>query len=135
MDYKKLLKKAIKEMPESVKSKERFEIPKVRGHIEGSKTIISNFHQIAQALGREPEHLLKYVLKELAAPGELKPNRLIITRKVKSSSINEKIQKYANEYVICKECKKADTKLEKKEKTLFLRCLACGAQHPVKSRI
>ena len=63
MDYKKLLKKAVEEMPESVKHTERFEVPKILGHIEGNKTVLSNFHQIANALGREVEHLLKDVLK------------------------------------------------------------------------
>ena len=61
MDYEKLLKKARKELPESVLKTERFEIPKVKGHLEGNKTIISNFEQIANALGRPIEHLLKYV--------------------------------------------------------------------------
>jgi len=135
MDYQKLLKKAFEEMPESVKNKERFEIPKVLGHIEGNKTIISNFHQIADALGREPDHLLKYILKELATPGEIDKNRVIIGRKISASSVNEKIQKYADEFVICKECKKADTQMVKKEKILFIKCLVCGAQHPVRSKI
>ena len=135
MDYQKLLKKAFEEMPESVKNKERFEIPKVLGHIEGNKTIISNFHQIADALGREPDHLLKYILKELATPGEIDKNRVIIGRKISASSVNEKIQKYADEFVICKECKKADTQMVKKDKILFIKCLVCGAQHPVRSKI
>lgn len=135
MDYQKLLKKAFEEMPESVKNKERFEIPKVVGHIEGNKTIISNFHQIADVLGREPEHLLKYILKELATPGEIDKNRVIIGRKISASSVNEKIQKYADEFVICKECKKADSQMVKKDKILFIKCLVCGAQHPVRSKI
>ena len=70
MDYEKMLEKARKELPESVLKTERFEIPKVKGHIQGNRTIISNFNQIAKTLRREPEHLLKFVLKELAAPGE-----------------------------------------------------------------
>ena len=64
MDYAKLLDRAYKDMPESVLEKERFEIPKVRGHLEGNKTIISNFTQIISVLRRTEEHLLKYLLKE-----------------------------------------------------------------------
>ena len=54
-----MLKKAREEMPESVFEKERFEIPKVLGHVQGNKTIISNFHQIVESLGRPLEHVLK----------------------------------------------------------------------------
>ena len=38
-DYKELLEKGRKELPESLKvTAGRFEIPKVKGHIEGNKT-------------------------------------------------------------------------------------------------
>ena len=86
-----MLKRGRSSLPESVFEKERFEIPKVKGHIEGNKTIISNFKQIATLLGRKPEHMLKFILKELAAPGGLKPKGLLIGAKVGASKINEKI--------------------------------------------
>jgi len=135
MEYQKLLKRAITSMPKSVHEKERFEIPKVRGHIQGNRTIISNFHQIAMTLRREPEHLLKFILKELAAPGDLKRNALIIGTKTVASRINEKIKKYVDEFVICHECGKPDTKLIKEGEYLNLKCQACGQQRNVKSKI
>jgi translation initiation factor 2 subunit 2 len=135
MDYEKLLKKARKEIPESVLKTERFEIPKVEGHIEGNKTIINNFEQIANTLRRPVEHLLKYVLRELATPGEMRKGALIIGTKVGSARVNEKIERYTNEFVLCSECKKPDTKLIKEDRVTFLKCLACGAKHPVKSKI
>jgi len=134
MDYEKLLKKARKELPESVLKTERFEIPKVKGHIEGNKTIISNFEQIANVFVRPVEHLLKYVLRELATPGEMRKGALIIGRKISASIVNEKIERYANEFVICPECKKPDTKLVKEGKVTSMKCLACGAWHPIKSK-
>jgi len=135
MDYEELLDRGHAELPESVKNTERFEIPKVRGHIQGNKTIISNFFQIADALRRTPEHVLKYVLKELATPGEFHKNFLIFGSKIPASRINEKIQNYANEYVLCPECKKPDTKIIREEGFLFLKCTACGARHSVKAKI
>ena len=135
MNYEQMLDEGIKSLPEKVTSGERFEIPKVRGHIQGNRTIISNFYQIADILGRPPEHMLKFILKELATPGDMKKNTVIIGRKVPASSINEKIAKHAQEFVFCKECSKPDTKLVKKEGFLFMKCTACGAQHPVKSKI
>lgn len=136
MDYEALLKRARGKLPEAVlKTGERFEVPKVKGHLEGNKTVVTNFNQLADTLGRDPRHLLKYLLKELATPGELKPAGLIIGTKVPASKINEKLQQYADEFVICKECGKPDTKLEIEGGFAFIKCMACGARKSVKAKI
>jgi translation initiation factor 2 subunit 2 len=135
MEYEDMLKRAREKLPEIVLTKERFEIPKVKGHLEGNKTVISNFLQIASIFNREIDHFLKYILKELAAPGKIANNILIIGTKVSSVKINEKIQAYAEEFVLCKSCGKPDTKLEKEEGFLYLKCTACGSRYPVKSKI
>ena len=135
-DYKKLLKEARKGLPEHVFQKERFEIPKVRGHIQGNRTVISNFLQIASTLVREPGDMLKFVLRELATPGEIKKSgSVIIGTKVPASRINEKIKQYTDSYVFCYECGKPDTKIEKEGNFSFLKCTACGARHVIKSKI
>lgn len=135
MDYDKLLKRARDQLPESVFEKERFEIPKALGHLEGNKTIISNFQKIAESLGRPVDHLLKYILRELATPGQLRQSALVIGTKVSASRINEKIRQYANDFVLCQDCGKPDTKLVKEGELSVLRCLACGAKKVVKSKI
>jgi len=134
--YKKLLEEARKGLPEHVFQKERFEIPKVRGHVQGNRTVISNFLQIANVLGREPENMLKFILRELATPGEIKKSgSVIIGTKVPASRINERIKQYANSYVFCYECGKPDTKIEKESNFSFLKCMACGARHSIKSKV
>ena len=135
MDYEQLLERAKKNLPDQGKVKERFEIPKVKGLVEGNKTIITNFQQIATALRRDIKHLLKYLLRELATPGNIDGQRLIIGRKINSAIINEKIEKYAKEFVICKECGKPDTQIIKEGPVLMLKCTACGAKHPIKSKV
>jgi len=59
MDYESLLKRAYSKMKVVSKGAERFEIPKIEGHIEGKKTILTNFSQIVSYLRRNPEHFLK----------------------------------------------------------------------------
>ena len=135
MNYEDMLKRARENLPESVFEKERFEIPKVRGHIEGNKTVISNFKQIAQVLRRPVEHLLKYILRELATPGDLKGSSLILGTKMPASRINEKIRQYAYEFVLCQICGKPDTEFVKEGDFMFVKCAACGAKTPVKSKI
>ena len=135
-EYKKLLEDARKELPEHVFQKERFEIQKVKGHIQGNRTVISNFLQIASLLGREPENMLKFVLRELATPGEIKKSgSVIIGSKVPASRVNEKIEQYANSYVFCYECGKPDTKIEKEGNLSYIKCMACGARHSIKSKV
>ncbi len=130
MKYEELLKEAKKKLPKISERKERFDIPKIKGHIQGNRTVLSNFTQIAQYLGRQPQHLLKYILKELATPGEIKKTGTIIGSKVPASRINEKIRSYAEKFVLCKECGKPDTKLEKEGNIVYLKCLACGSRKP-----
>lgn len=128
MDYDKLLDSAFDSLPEDSASGERFEIPKVRGHIQGNKTVVTNFHQISQLLRRPIEHMLKFILKELATPGELAKNGVILGTKIPASRINEKLEKYVEEFVLCKECGKPDTKLLREGKFVFKKCLACGSK-------
>lgn len=135
MKYEELLKKARKELPESVLTKERFEVPKAKGHIQGNKTIITNFNQIVSIFKRDAQQLLKYLQRELATPAEIDGPRLVLGRKLNATLINSKINQYADEFVLCKECKKPDTQLSKEEKVLMIKCLACGAKHPVKTKI
>ena len=133
--YEKLLAKARSRLPEQSKTSERFEIPAVKGHIQGSKTIVSNFIQICDTFRREPSHLLKYLLRELASPGYIEDTRLVLGRKISSNLINVKVQRYAEDFVLCKECKKPDTTLFKEERILMIKCSACGAKHTVKTKI
>ncbi|MBI2647266.1 translation initiation factor IF-2 subunit beta [Candidatus Woesearchaeota archaeon] len=136
MDYKNMLKEVVSNLPESVFIRERFEVPKVLGHIQGNRTIISNFLQIASMLRRNVNHLLKYILKELATPGEIKKSgALILGTKIPASRINEKVRQYANEFVLCLNCGKPDTKIEKEGELKYMKCIACGAKNIVKAKI
>ena len=134
-NYESLLEEAYSKVKKVESSSDRFEIPKVEGHFEGKKTIITNFLHIASYLRRTPEHFQKFMLKELAASGQIEGERLILNNKVPSAKTNEKVQEYAKEFVICRECGKPDTELKKEDRLSFIHCLACGAKHPVRSKI
>lgn len=122
-------------LPEKANDVARFEIPKVKGRIEGNKTVVSNFFQISDVIGRKPQHLLKYVLKELATPGILKNQTVIFGSKISASKINEKIEAYVDEFVFCKECNGPDTKMVKEGDIYYIKCQVCGARHSFYSKI
>ena len=130
MNYEELLQEAYKKV-KKVKSTGRFEIQEIECHTQGNKTIISNFQQIAAHLRRSPEHLEKFLEKELAAQGKQEKDRLILIRKIPQKKIQERIKIYVEKYVLCKECGKPDTEIQKEGNFTFVRCLACGAKHSI----
>ena len=133
--YERLLEEAYSKIKKTKGNGERFEVPKVEGHFEGKKTILTNFYQIASHLRRSPEQFQKFMLREIAAQGQREGDRLILNIKVPSTKINQKIEEYASEFVLCRECKKPDTELLREDRVTFIHCLACGAKHPVRSKI
>ena len=99
--YEKLLDKAYNEVKQVESSTSRFEIPRVQGHFEGRKTIITNFNAISSHIRRKPEHFQKFLLRELATSGQIEGERLVLNNKIPSAKINDKMQAYVKEFVIC----------------------------------
>ncbi|MBT3721694.1 translation initiation factor IF-2 subunit beta [archaeon] len=132
-DYEVLLKKAREELPKHASDSQRFTIEKVKGHLEGNKTIIGNLKSIAKHFARDPNHLLKYLLRETATAGKFSGSRAIFASKISAKVFNKKIKKYASEFLFCSECNKPDTKLIDEKRITYLRCLACGTKKPVKT--
>ena len=129
--YEDLLNEAYSKVKKVEGNGERFEMPKVEGSYEGKKTSIKNFSQIVAHLRRDPEHFLKFITKELAAPGQIDGDRLILNKKVSREKINQKLEQYVKEFVLCRECKKPDTEIIKERRLQYLHCLACGAKHSI----
>jgi translation initiation factor 2 subunit 2 len=134
-DYDTLLKSAKDSLPQIEKSEERFQIPKVKGHLQGVKTVISNLNQIADILGRPLKHILKYLTRELATTAEQAGSLVIFGSKLAASKINDKIESYAKEFVICRECGKPESKLNKEGEIYYFKCGACGARYTFTSKI
>ncbi|MSS74910.1 translation initiation factor IF-2 subunit beta [Candidatus Pacearchaeota archaeon] len=130
--YETLLNKAYQQVKVITVSKDRFDIPKVTGQIEGKATVITNFKAIVEYLRRQPEHCAKFLQKQLATNGKIDGDRLIFNTKMNSQKVNEKIQMYADEFVICPTCKKPDTEIESEKGIKSKHCLACGARSPLK---
>lgn len=133
MEYEKLLEEAYKKLPAIEEGSDRFQIPKIDSIIQGNQTIIRNFAQIAEDLRRKPKHLLKYLTREFATPGGFDGARATFQSKIQQRLMEKKLESYVREYVICKECKKPDTKLVREDRITFLKCDACGAKSPVKA--
>lgn len=132
-NYERLLDTALEKMPKKLHEKDRFQVPETVAEIQGNKTLVKNFGEIAAALRREPQHLARHLFKELATPGNIQGSTLIFQRKLTSSFIQEKIVSYVKDFVYCKICGEPDTKFMKEGRITFIQCDACGARSPYKS--
>lgn len=130
-DYEKLLERAYKELPEKTHQGERFKPPEFDSFIEGNQTIIRNFESVCSALRRKSTHLLKFLTKELGAAIAVKKGRAVIQGVLRDAMLKERLNAYINQYVLCKECRKPDTKLKDIEGFRYMVCEACGARSPV----
>lgn len=132
--YDQLLERAYGKIKVVGTGGERFEIPKAKGQLQGDKTIIVNFKTMADYLRRPLEHFAKYLMKELASFGEIDGERLIFKGKLNAARVNEKIELYVQDFVVCPECKKPDTEILSEHGIKFKHCLACGAKTPIRSK-
>jgi translation initiation factor 2 subunit 2 len=131
LSYEEMLEEAYSRIRVAGKD-ERFEIPQVESVIQGAFTIVRNFSQIADYLRRDAKHMLKFFARELAAPGTLEGGKAIFQTRVSQKTIQQKLEEYVKEFVLCKECKRPDTKLIKEDRIVVMKCEACGAKCPVK---
>jgi len=132
--YEALLKKAYANVTEQSESTDRFIVPEAKVYIEGKTTILENFAEIADVVRRDQDHLMKYLLGELGTAGKIDGTRAIFNGKFEPSLINGLVKGYVDDYVICSECGKPDTRLVKDDRVLLLRCDACGGHRPVRKR-
>ena len=130
-DYELLLERAKKKLPTTLESHDRFQIPEADVMIEGKTTVIRNFGDIVDALRREPAHLLGYLLRELGTAGSMEGRRVVFKGKVAVAQVADRIKNYVDEYVLCSECSRPDTKIVKDGRILILVCETCGAHRPV----
>ena len=131
-NYKKLLDRACSQMPTISTKRERLEIPRLYITTVGMRTIISNFKEIANILDRDPQHILKFLTREMATAATFHDARAIFQGRFKRDSFQRLLQRYLQSHVICPVCKRPDTKIVKEKRLNFLECNACGARSSVK---
>ncbi len=133
MNYDALLDKAIKELPDVLKEHSRFEKPAVDSIIQGKTTVVKNLGELAKAVGRDTDLLSKYLIKEMGTAGTHDAQFLTLKGVFRESQIQERFDAFLEEFVLCSECKRPDTKIMREERINFLVCEACGARRSIGS--
>lgn len=132
-DYNDLLERARSQLPPDVSERKRFEVPKPRSITIGMKTFVQNFKEICDAINRDPQHLLRYLSREMATAGTLSGSRAVFQGRFRYDTIERLIQHYTVVFVTCPVCKRPDTKIVKEKRLSFMICEACGARSSVRS--
>ena len=131
-DYDTLLKRARTQLPEIGSKRERLELPRLNYARIGMRTVIFNFKEIADALDRDPQHLLKYLTGEMATAATIQGSRVIFQGKFSEDTFHRLMERYLETFVVCPVCKRPDTKIVKEKRLSFLVCEACGAKSSIK---
>ncbi|MFC7133964.1 MULTISPECIES: translation initiation factor IF-2 subunit beta [Salinibaculum] len=129
MKYDEMLDRGLSETPDIQGSSERFAVPDADVRQEGNVTVFENFQQVCRDLGRDEDHLMKFLQNELGTSGHIdESGRARLTGDFNARRIDEALAAYSEEYVLCPECGLPDTVLDREQGALILRCEACGAR-------
>lgn len=133
MNYEMLLDKAYKELPDVLKEHSRFEKPTVDSIIQGKITVVKNLGDLAKAVDRDTNMVSKYLIKELGTSGTHDSQHLVMKGQFRQPQIQDRFDAFLDEFVLCSECKRPDTKILREDRINFLVCEACGARRSIGS--
>ncbi|MFT4922889.1 MAG: translation initiation factor 2 subunit 2 [Haloarculaceae archaeon] len=129
MDYDDMLDRGLEETPDIEGSSERFEVPDPEVRQEGNVTVFENFQAVRRKLDRDEDHVMKFLQDELGTSGHIdESGRVRLTGEFNTHRIEEAVDEYTDEFVLCSECGLPDTRLDREQGALILRCEACGAR-------
>ncbi|GLC41065.1 hypothetical protein PLESTB_000947300 [Pleodorina starrii] len=110
----------------------RYKMPKLQAKIEGRgngiKTNVVNNVEIAKALERPPEYVLKYYGCELGAQTNFDKGSgtSIVNGAHDTRKLSELLEAFIKKYVCCYSCNNPETQIKIKRENIFLKCKACG---------
>jgi len=131
-EYDELLKTARSQVPEVAVKRERLELPRLIVTEAGMRTVVVNFSEVSDTLNRDPQHILKFLTREMATAGTYHDGRAIFQGKFGRDTLERLLQRYMEAFVVCPVCKRPDTRVVKEKRLSFLVCNACGAKSAVK---
>ncbi|BDA48454.1 Eukaryotic translation initiation factor 5 [Coccomyxa sp. Obi] len=119
---------------------DRHRMPKLQARIEGRgngvKTNVVNNVEVAKALERPPDYLVKFYGCELGAQSKYdkKSSTSIVNGAHDTPKLCELLESFIKKYVQCYSCGNPKTVLNMRKANIFLKCMACGAVSDVHMR-
>jgi len=114
----------------------RYKMPvltvKNEGRGNGVRTVFPNLVDVAKALKVDPKYVLKYFGIELGAHSEVKNDRYLVTGTVTAKQMNDILDKFIAQFIICPNCRDPEIRWEVGSNTFEVDCAACGYHAPLK---
>lgn len=110
----------------------RIALPQFKISKKSKKTIFENFTKVCEIMKRDPEHVKQYICAEQNTDASIDGNGgLVITGRFQPQQLEKFIAQYILTYVKCPVCCSTDTRLDKQNRLLFIKCNQCTAQRSV----
>eukprot|EP01124_Arcella_intermedia_P005539 TRINITY_DN1327_c0_g1_i1.p1 TRINITY_DN1327_c0_g1~~TRINITY_DN1327_c0_g1_i1.p1 ORF type:complete len:189 (+),score=47.85 TRINITY_DN1327_c0_g1_i1:70-636(+) len=110
----------------------RYTMPALLTRVEGRgkmiKTVLVNLSDVAIALERSPEYILKFIGYELSTAVESKNNRFVVSGSRNSEELYEILDGFIEKYVLCSHCGLPETDMDTSKDYIYLYCRACGGK-------
>lgn len=97
--------------------------------INGGLTYILNIDKISNSLGRTINDIATFVKKKLGCRGTQKVKILELSGLYSVNDIEQHIEKYIQDNVLCPRCNNPETMKIQKKKRINYTCKACGYYH------
>ncbi|KNA11220.1 hypothetical protein SOVF_137190 [Spinacia oleracea] len=136
-EYKELLQRVfsllLENNPQRAEDKRRSVLRPPQILPEGTtRTVLVNIMDLCKTMHRQPEQLINFLLIGLGTSGTLDDeNKLILRGRFAPKSLENLLQEYINENVLCNICRTPDTILSKENNIVLLQCELCGSERPV----
>jgi len=134
MNYDDALDRAMDSTPDIQADAERLTVPDAEAQRDGAFTRLTNLEGIADTVSRDPEHLHRFIQRELGTNGQFEDGVGRYNGNFSGRDFDTVLGKYVDAYVLCGECGLPDTRIVTEDRTEMLRCDACGAFRPVQKR-
>ena len=134
MDYEASLDRALSAVPDIESGGDRLSVPDAVAQADGAFTRFNNLDEVANALNRDTDHLHRFLQRSLATSGKLQSGVGRYNGEFAARDFESAVEEYTEEYVRCSECGLPDTRLVQEDRTMMLRCDACGAFRPVQKK-
>ena len=134
MDYEASLDRALEAVPDIESGGDRLSVPDAVAQADGAFTRFNNLDAVADALNRNTDHLHRFLQRSLATSGKLQSGVGRYNGEFAARDFEAAVEEYTEEYVRCSECGLPDTRLVQEDRTMMLRCDACGAFRPVQKK-
>ncbi|WVQ85244.1 hypothetical protein IAT38_007409 [Cryptococcus sp. DSM 104549] len=91
----------------------RYKMPliqvKIEGRGNGIKTVVTNMEDIARALNRPPDYIIKFFEIELGTQTTMAKDRYIVNGQHTAEHLRELLDVFIEKFVLCPSCQNPET--------------------------